>query len=305
MTSSGFGTCGVKMLKKYLMATAIAGSVFYSASSALAGVIEGRVSDGSGKISLDGAIVRILETGAATSTNRAGEYRFSAVPAGEYTLQITYVGANRVQQSVRVPSADATVRADIALGDEIEVADNILVVGQRGALNSSLSQQKASDRTITVLSADAIGQLPDENVAEAARRAPGVNIQNDQGVGRFVSIRGANPNFVTSTINGVRVPSPESDARQVPLDVIDSDILSSVTITKTLTADVDGDSIGGNVEITALYDLDQRGLLFKLKAAGIYANQVDKLSQRYSVVVASNFMDGRFGVAASLAYQNR
>ncbi|MFC2953508.1 TonB-dependent receptor [Marinicaulis aureus] len=272
---------------------------------ALAGVIEGRVSDQSQSVSLEGAVVRIAETGASVSTDRAGQYRLSNVPAGNYTLVVTYVGAASESISVSVPSEDAVVRQNISLGEDVDVIDNVLVVGQRGALNSALSQQKASDKVITVLSADAIGQLPDENVAEAARRAVGVNIQNDQGEGRYVSIRGANPNFVTTTINGVRLTSPDSDQRQVPLDVIDSDILSSITITKSLTPDVDGDSIGGNVEISTLSGLDQKDLFLKLKAAGIYTNQVDEFGQRYSGAFANNFLDGRLGVAATAAWQKR
>ncbi|PQA85703.1 TonB-dependent receptor [Hyphococcus luteus] len=272
---------------------------------ALAGVIEGRVSDQTESVSLEGATVRLAETGATTSTNRAGEYRFANVPAGQYTLIFSYVGAESTTVSLSVPSEDATVRQNISLGGDVAVIDNVLVIGQRGALNSALSQQKSSDKVITVLSSDAVGQLPDENVAEAARRAVGVNIQNDQGEGRYVSIRGANPNFVTTTVNGVRLPSPDSDQRQVPLDVIDSDILSSITITKSLTPDVDGDSIGGNVEITTLSGLDQKDLLFKLKAAGIYTNQVDEFGQRYSGAFADNFLDGRLGVAGTLAYQKR
>lgn len=292
-------------MKKSVLFSSAALTAVLASSPALAGTIEGRVSDQSETVSLEGAIVRIAETGVSAATNRAGEYRLTGVPAGQYTLVITYVGADSETVQVSVPNDDATVRQDISLGDDLALVDNVLVVGQRGALNSALSQQKSSDRVITVLSADAIGQLPDENVAEAARRAVGVNIQNDQGEGRFVSIRGANPNFVTSTINGIRVPSPEADARQVPLDVIDSDILSSITVTKTLTPDVDGDSIGGNIEISTLSGLDQKGMLLKLKGAGIYANQVDKLSQRFSGVFANNFMDGKFGVAASVAWQER
>ena len=274
-------------------------------SIALAGVIEGRVSDQSGDIALDGAIVRIAETGVSATTDRSGQYRIANVPAGTYTLVVSYVGAEEVSSSVSVPSANAVVEQNLSLGEDIALLDNILVVGQRGALNSSLSRQKASDKVITVLSADAIGQLPDENVAEAARRAVGVNVLNDQGEGRFVSIRGASPNFVTSTINGVRVPSPEADQRQVPLDVIDSDILSAITVTKTLTPDVDGDSTGGNIEIETLSGLDQKNMLLKLKAAGIYANQVEELGQRYSGVYANNFMDGKLGIAGSIAYQKR
>ena len=295
------------MKRRFFSASAVSAIALIAVAPlpASAGVIEGRISDQSRAISLEGAIVRIEETGASATTDRGGVFRFGDVPAGDYTLVVTYVGAASETVRVSVPNASAVVRSDVALGDDVAVVDNLLVVGQRGALNSALSQQKSSDKVITVLSADAIGQLPDENVAEAARRAVGVNIQNDQGEGRYVSIRGANPNFVTTTINGVRLPSPDADQRQVPLDVIDSDILSGITITKSLTPDVDGDSIGGNVEISTLSGLEQKDLFLTLKAAGIYTDQVDKLGQRYSGAFANNFLDGRLGVAGSVAYQAR
>ena len=291
-------------MKNLFSTTALTASLLFLSVPAAADLM-GRVSDQSGNISLDGATVQIVETGATAVTNRAGVYRFSNLAPGTYTLRITYIGADPVEISATVNGGDGDTVADVTLGEADNVMENILVIGQRGALNNALSRQRSSDRLITVLSADAIGQLPDENVAEAARRAVGVNVLNDQGEGRFVSIRGASPAFVSSTINGVRLPSPEADGRQVPLDVIDSDILSSITVTKTLTPDVDADNIGGNVEITTLSGRDQKDMVLRFKAAGIYAEQVEELSQRFSGVYANNFMDGRFGVAASLAWQER
>src|SRR3546814_1595693 len=90
---------------------------------------------------------------------------------------------------------------------------SILVIGQQASLGSSISRQRAADGVETVLTRDAIGQFPDQNVAEALRRAPGVNILNDQGEGRFVSVRGLDPNLNAASINGSRVPAPESDVR--------------------------------------------------------------------------------------------
>ncbi len=272
---------------------------------ASAGIIEGWVTDGAGDIALEGALVRVVETGATTSTDRAGRFRFAAVPAGDYTLSVSYVGTESVSREITLASDDDSARLEVKLGDNIALMENILVIGQRGALNSALSQQRSADGVITVLSADAISQLPDENVAEAARRAAGVNVQNDQGEGRFISIRGADPNLVSTTINGVRIPSPEADARQVPLDVIDSDVLSAIVVTKSLTPDLDGDNIGGNVEIRTLSGLDQDRLFVRLRGAGLYANQVEEFGQRYSGVFANNFLNDSVGVAASVAWQRR
>lgn len=293
------------ILKVFRLTTASALAIAAALGAASAAVIEGRVTDGAGATPLDGALVRVEETGQVVAAGRDGRFRIAALPAGSYTLIVTYVGAEQQRFTVTLESDDAVARPDLRIGADLEVFDNVLVVGQRGALNSALSQQRASDKVITVIASDAIGQLPDENVAEAARRAAGINILNDQGEGRFISVRGADPNFVSTTINGVRIPSPEAEARQTPLDVIDSDILSAIVITKSLTPDIDADSIGGNVEIRTLSGLDQKNLLFKLKAAGLYANQTEDFGHRYSAIAANQFLDGRFGVAASAAWQRR
>ncbi len=288
-------------------ASAVSAFAIISATSfaANAAVIEGRVSDQSKSISLNGAVVRIEETGASTSTNRAGDFRLNAVPAGEYNLTVSYLGAEPVTVTVTVPSADATVRQDITIGDDVAIEDNILVIGQRGSLNSALNRERSADDFRSVLSADAIGQFPDENVAEAARRAVGVNVLNDQGEGRFISIRGLDPNLSSTSINGVRIPSPEGGDRSVPLDVIDSDLLSAIVINKSLTPDVDGDSIGGNIEIETLSGLDRSDAFFKLKAAGTYANITDELGQKYAATYADNFLENTLGVAASISYRER
>ena len=292
-------------MKRFLSTTALCSTLVLVTPSVFAGDLTGRVSDKSGTISLDGARVKILETGVSTTTDRAGRYRFYDLPAGTYTLQVSYIGADPFEMSVTVGSDSDDTVYDVEIGSDVDVVENILVVGQIGSLNSALNRQRASDRLVTVLSADAIGQLPDENVAEAARRAAGVNVLNDQGEGRFISIRGASPAFVSATINGVRVTSPEAEGRQVPLDVIDSDILSSITVTKTLTPDVDADNIGGNVEISTLSGRDQNDMVLRFRAAGIYAEQVEEVSQRLSGVFANNYLDGNLGVAASLAWQQR
>ena len=96
---------------------------------------------------------------------------------------------------------------------------------------------------ISVISADALGQFPDQNVAESARRVAGISVANDQGEGRFVVIRGLDPSLNSTSVNGVRMTAPESDTRAVALDVIDSDILDSIEIVKSLTPDLDGDGI--------------------------------------------------------------
>ncbi len=276
-----------------------------AATAAQAGTVSGRVTDASASVGLQGATIRVVETGATAVAGRDGSFRIAGLDAGQYTLRVSYVGADTRDILVSVPADDAMVTTDIVLGDDVAVRENILVIGQRGAINSALSRQRADDGILTVLSSDAIGQFPDENVAEAARRAVGINVLNDQGEGRFVSVRGISPNLVAVSVNGVRLTSPEAEDRQVGLDVIDADALDNVVINKSLLPNMDGDGIGGNIEIETASGLNADGLQLRGRVATLFNSLEDEFGLRGSLNFADNYMDGRFGVAASVSYQER
>jgi TonB-dependent receptor len=155
----------------------------------------------------------------------------------------------------------------------------------------------------SVLTRDGIGQFPDQNVAEAVRRAPGVNVLNDQGEGRFVAIRGLSPDLNAASVNGVRLTAPESDVRSVALDVIPSDIIESIEIQKTLTPDMDADSLGGSINIVTTKGFDRREPLLSVRAEGSYNDLNGDWSPRASVDFSNAW--GNLGVAGGLSYTNR
>ncbi|MYL01673.1 MAG: TonB-dependent receptor plug domain-containing protein [Gammaproteobacteria bacterium] len=123
---------------------------------------------------------------------------------------------------------------------------------------------RSADNLISVVTSDSIGQFPDENVSEALQRINGVFVERDQGEGRFVGVRGIDPQLNVASINGLNVPAPESDRRNVALDVIPSDLVESLEVTKTLTPDQDGDAIGGTINIKSLSAFDREGMSYKL-----------------------------------------
>ncbi len=276
-----------------------------ASQTALAAVLEGRVTDGSGEVGLGGALVTVEETGQTASTDRSGAYRVANLPAGDYTLTVSYLGADELRQTVSVPSDDAVVRQNLVLGDEIRVLENVLVTGQTGAYFSSINRERAADALIEVLSADAVGSLPDQNVAESARRIAGISVQNDQGEGRFVTIRGLDPALNSVSVNGVSLPAPEGDTRAVALDVIDSDALSSIVVSKSYTPDQDGEGIGGNINIETLSAFNRDGPVLRLKAAGIYSEITEAWGEKIGLVASDTFMDGRLGIAGNITYNRR
>ncbi|KRB85890.1 TonB-dependent receptor [Sphingomonas sp. Root710] len=272
-----------------------------SSGMAMAGTVVGTVSDGSGTRALQRAQLRIVELGRVAEAARDGSFRFPDVPAGTYTIEARYVGADTVRTSITVGATDDT-RADIAMG--AASGNSIIVVGQLANQASTLSRQRAADGVESVLTRDAIGQFPDQNVAESLRRLPGINILNDQGEGRFVSIRGLDPELNSSSVNGVRLPAPESDVRSVALDVISSDLIESIEVKKSLTPDMDADTIGGSIEIKTTSAFDRKKDLLKISAEGSYNDLTEKVSPKGSIDFSTRLGEG-VGVSGGLSYYKR
>lgn len=284
---------------RFLQGTCLAIAATFSAS-AHAGEIVGAVVDAAGIRGLEGAEVEIVELGRRVAAGQDGTYRFVDVPEGEYTLRAIYAGAAESTRTVSVGETE-TVRITIALGGSDSA---ILVIGQQANLSSSIARQRAADGVSTVLTRDAVGQFPDQNVAEALRRATGINVLNDQGEGRFVSVRGLDPNLNSTSINGNRVLATGGDERAAALDVIPSELVESIEIKKTLTPDMDGDTLGGSIEINTTSAFDRKGGFLTLKAEGSYSELRDivspKLGLDFSTRVGENF-----GISGGINYHKR
>lgn len=269
--------------------------------AAFAGTITGTVSDGTGTRALQSTQLRIVENGRVAEAGRDGSYRFPDVAQGTYTIEARYVGADPVRTTVTVP-ARGDVDADIRIGSNVD--SSIIVVGQVANQASTLSRQRAADGVESVLTRDAIGQFPDQNVAESIRRLPGVNILNDQGEGRFVSVRGLDPELNAASVNGTRIPAPESDVRSVALDVIPSELIESIEIKKSLTPDMDGDTIGASIEINTTSAFDRKKDLYSVKLEGSYNDYADALTPKGSFDFSTRITD-RFGIAGGASYYKR
>lgn len=288
-------------LSRILLSCSVAAIAAASASPAFAGDVSGTVFDASETIALQSAQLRIVELGRVTTSDRDGSFIFADVPEGTYTLEARYVGAETITRSLIVAQS-GTLRVDIAMGGDD--ANLILVRGQRANLASALSRKRESDVISDVLTRDAIGQFPDQNVAESLRRLPGVNVLNDQGEGRFVSIRGMDPELNSTSLNGVRLPAPESDVRSVALDVISSDIIESIEVKKSLTPDMDGDTIGASIEIKTTSAFSRKKDLLTAKIEGSYNDLNGTVTPKGSVDFATKISDV-FGVSGGISYYQR
>ncbi len=290
---------GKSIKTKWLLGAATAAIGAALAPAANADTVRGVVTDNSGDAPLQGAIVTIEELNRTATTDRFGNYTFNNVPAGDYTLSVSYIGASRVSQNVSVNGvADAPFR----LGDAVSYRDSVLVVGQAAAQAGAINQQRASNAIISVIDSDGLGNFPDTTVADSLQRVPGISIENDQGEGRYVSIRGINTDLIGSSINGVRTPSPE-DRRGVLLDGVPSDLLDTIEVQKSLTPDADADSLGGIINLKTISAFDRGGRFLRAKVEGSYNDITEDWSPKGTFTYSDVFNEN-LGVAFSLNYQD-
>ena len=193
----------------------------------------------------------------------------------------------------------------LALADLGDVPE-IVVTGQRAAEIRAIDAKRLADGIQDSIAATDVGKLPDQNVAEAVRRLPGISIANDQGEGRYVIIRGGDPNLANVTINGQTAAAPEPEGRQVKLDDIPSSLIGSVTVVKTLTPDRDANAIAGQVDINTLTAFDRKKTFAYARAVYGINDLSDRKPFEGDATFGTRFgADRDFGIVVSGNYSRR
>jgi TonB-dependent receptor len=211
------------------------------------GAVTGRVTDSSGG-ALIGAQISVQPNGASVVSDNKGQFFINDLDPGTYTLSITYVGFAAFTKSVTITAGQAA-SVDAKLDVESQNL-KVLVTAERASGEAEeVNRERSADNVVQVLTADVIRSLPNANMADALGRLPSVTIERDEGEGKYVQVRGTEPRLTNTTIDGINVPSPESQVRQIKFDAIPADIVESVEINKTLQANMDGDGIGGSINL--------------------------------------------------------
>jgi TonB-dependent receptor len=211
------------------------------------GAIAGTVTDQTGAV-LEGAQVLLLPSGVKTASNEQGLFSINGVAPGHYTLAVSYVGFAPFKQSVDVGSGQ-TAKVNARLQVQSEKETFVVSAPRAGGEAEAINIERTSDNIVQVLPEKVIRSLPNANMADALGRLPSVTLERDEGEGKYVQVRGTEPRLTNTTIDGVNIPSPESDVRQIKFDAIPSDSVEAVEVNKTLEANMDGDGIGGSVNL--------------------------------------------------------
>jgi TonB-dependent receptor len=211
------------------------------------GAITGHVTDSSGSV-LQGAQIELQPAGIIAVSNQEGGYYINNLLPGSYTLKVSYVGFGQFTKSVDVTAGHSTI-----LDAKMEVSsqkDQIIVTAQSASGEAeAINREKTADNIVQVVTSEVITSLPNANIADAVGRLPSVSLERDEGEGKYIQVRSLEPRLTNATIDGVNVPSPEPGVREIKFDAMPADLVESVEVNKTLQANMDGDGIGGSVNI--------------------------------------------------------
>ena len=290
-----------KKLSLFFMSAMFAATAFAAPepTDASLGVIRGRIVDSENQV-LPGAsvVIESLHTGAVSDVN--GYYSLVNLKPGTYTVKVTYVGYEpKTAQLTIKPNKTAVL--DFTLSDGVELR-GVEVKGAFHGQSRAINQQKNNFNLTNVVSADQVGKFPDSNIGDALKRINGINVQYDQGEARFGQVRGTSPDLTSVSINGNRLPSAEGDARNVQLDLIPADMIQTIEVNKVVTADMDGDAIGGAINLVTKNTPYRR--VFNVTAGTGYNWISDKLQLNLGATWGDRFFNDKFGIMAAVSYQN-
>ena len=234
-----------------LVAATLTGVGATNASAQSLGGIRGVVYDQDFEAPLVDATVLIAETGESVKSNEQGTYIFREAAPGQFTLVFSKDGftrqikANVIVQPGRITDVDVYLAGEFEEMDEVIVQD--LEIGGSSEIGL-LTLRADAPALIDSVGAALMSQAGAGDAAAALRLVTGATVQD----GKFAVIRGLPDRFVSSQMNGVRLPSADEDTRAVELDQFPSSVIESLQVSKTFTPDQQGDASGGAVNVVLL-----------------------------------------------------
>ena len=212
-----------------------------------AATIRGKVNDIDSNENLIGATAVLINTKIGASTDVDGNFIIKNIPKGEYQIKISYIGYRDFLSEKIILENNSNYSFSFNLESVSLEASSIQVEAKLDVSNSSniITNKKQSSVINDGVSSDDLSKTGDSNVADAVMRIPGVSISD----GKFAVVRGLSSRYTNTVLNNSPIPSPESDKKIIPLDIIPTAVISSVSTYKTFTPDMEGTFAGGSVDI--------------------------------------------------------
>ena len=215
------------------------------------GTIRGQVTDKKTHDGIPGAIVYFDDHKNGVVSDNKGNYTIAGIIPGEYKVKIKYIGYEEYEEKIKI-SAGQLLILNIKISPSTQNLQTVSVFGKisKESEAAARSSERNANNITNVVTAQVMERSPDINAANVLQRVSGVTIQrNTGGDEAYAIIRGLEPRYNNTLINGVKVTSPDEKSRYVSLDVVPSDLLQRIEVSKSLLPEMEGDAIGGTVNL--------------------------------------------------------
>jgi len=225
--------------------------LLFCAGTANATKLKGHVYDKQTGEAIVGATVVLENPKRITNTGLDGTFEFKDVKVGTATISVSYITYKTISKTVTVLKEDNDhlkfyMESDSKSLDDITIKTNAVSSTDQGARRL----EKNATQLMNIVSGKSIEISPDLTVANVMQRISGVSIErNSNGDGQYAILRGMDKRYNYTLVNGVKIPSPDNKYRYVPLDLFPSDLLDRLEVYKTLTPNLEGDAIGGGINM--------------------------------------------------------
>jgi len=267
--------------------------------------VAGTVTNAATARALEGARIALAGTDRVTFSDRQGAYRFEEVAGENVVVEVSYSGLDTTTETKNL-QPDRENRVDFKLSSQIYAMSQFVVSGEREGSAQSATLQRLSSGVKNVVSTDAFGNLVG-NPADLLVRLPGVEGATVDGTVRYVRIRGLNQNLTTITIDGHRLADAASagSTREYQFQTVSADTVERMEVVKSPTPDMDGDSIGGAVNMVSKTGFDSKERLLR-GSFGLTGRPLDdrKAGQPYNYAVSySEVFKGNLAVALNFGHR--
>ncbi|MBN2616002.1 MAG: carboxypeptidase-like regulatory domain-containing protein [Bacteroidales bacterium] len=195
-----------------------------------------------------------------------GSFILKNLPPGSHHLVVNYIGYEQIDRIITIKNPGDQINVVFKLKPNETSLQQVNVVGQSDKESDihARTEEKKSNNVINIVSAKTIGLLPDITAAGILQRISGVTMQHtsNSGEAQYAIIRGMDKRYNYTLVDGIKIPSPNDKNRYVPMDIFPASLLSGIEVIKSLTPDMEGDAIGGAMNLL-LKDAPDR---FYLKA---------------------------------------
>jgi iron complex outermembrane recepter protein len=188
--------------------------------------------------------------------------------------------------------------------------EEVVVTGSYAqSLKNALNVKREATGIVDSVFAEDVGKFPDQNLAESLGRIPGVAIEQDDGEGRSITVRGLGDAYTMITVNGMPAQSLAAGSggvrtsRAFDFNVFASELFSRLDVYKSTSGELEDGSLGATVGLRTARPFDYDSFAAAANVEAGYYDGSGSVKPRLSGLLSFN--NDVFGFLTSVAYSQK